>query len=72
MIACRLLVTPQRDAGVIVDESKDEVLPLLFRDHSEATRFLEAAERVGLNLWPGMGRSELSAYVNLWRDADKR
>lgn len=72
MTACKVLVSPSREAGAIVDENCDELLPLLFKSEGEASRFLEAAERVGLNLWPGMGRNELTAYVNLWRDADKR
>jgi hypothetical protein len=72
MTACDVSISPDRKAGAIVDDHCDEILPYLFRDGSEAARFLEAAERVGLNLWPGMGRNELASYVNLWRDADKR
>jgi hypothetical protein len=72
MTACEIFVSPDRRAGGIIDTAKDELLPFVFSDLNEATRFLEAAERCGLNLWPGMAKAELASFVRLWRDADKR
>jgi hypothetical protein len=48
------------------------VLPFVFVDELEASAFLQVAERVGLNLWPGMSYADLMQYVQLWRDGAKR
>jgi hypothetical protein len=48
------------------------VLPFVFDSISEASRFLEVAERVGLNIWPGMAKTDLAQMVYLWRDGAKR
>ncbi len=61
-----------KELGVLFDDELQIFLPFAFKNLKEAQRFLEAAERTGINLWGGMPNSDLKPLVALWRDADKR
>lgn len=60
------------EKGILFDEKAQAFLPFAFRDFKEAAAFLNAAERTGVNLWPGMPYNDIKPLVALWRDANKR
>lgn len=67
-----LPLTPESPNSVIYDPKTHRVLDFVFNHAYEAQEFLEACERSGVNLYPGMLHSDIASLVRLWRDASKR
>jgi hypothetical protein len=49
-----------------------QLLPFVFDSSATAREFLDACERSGVNIWPGMAHDDMAKLFRLWHDARKR
>lgn len=75
MILTATLVEAGRGAIFATESSLTKepiLLPLVFDSRDLAQKFLDACERSGVELYPGISYSDMSKLYRLWFDSFKR